>query len=145
VYVKKYCIGSIKPLNNGKREKMALIQLDPDKIIDYVPEFDRANTTDPLIIRCKYVPRKLALEYADIIARSFDGVMDQQKRIQIERACNKDQFCKQVVEIVNYTAEGGGPITDPAEFYDSVDGTLIFEILDAMVTQSKLTEGQRKN
>jgi len=124
---------------------MALILLDPDKIIDYVPDFDRKNIVDPLIIRCKYVPRKLSLEFNDIIARAMQGVTDLHKRVEIERACNKEQFIKQVVEVKNFTDEEGKSVSDPGIFYDSVDSILIFEIMDAMVTQSKLTEGQRKN
>jgi len=124
---------------------MALILLDPDKIVDYVPEFDRKNTEDPLIIRCKYVPRKLSLEFNDVIARAWGNVTDTHKRIEIERACNRDQFIKQVVEVKNFIDGGGKEIIDPGVFYDSVDATLIFEIMDAMVTQSKLTGGQRKN
>lgn len=124
---------------------MALILLDPDKIVDYVPEFDRKNTEDPLIIRCKYVPRKLSLEFNDVIARAMQGVTDLHKRVQIERSCNKDQFMKQVSEVKNFTGPDGKKTSDSGIFYDSVDATLIFEIMDAMVTQSKLTEGQRKN
>jgi hypothetical protein len=124
---------------------MALIQLDPDKIIDYVPLFDRKNTKDPLIVRCKYVPRKLSVAFSDVIARAIQEVSDRQKRVDIQRACDKEQFCKQVVEIKNFFDDELNEITDPAIFYDMVDTNLIFEILEAMVNQSILTEGQLKN
>lgn len=125
---------------------MALIRLDPDAAIDYIPVFDRDNVIDPLIIKCRYVPRKLHLEFTDVLSRSLEGITDRQKRVDIQRACDRDQFCKQVIEIKNYfEADGKTPIADPGTFYDSVDGDLVFEIIEAITTQSKLTEGQRKN
>jgi len=124
---------------------MALIILDENEIIDYVPVRERGEE-NPLIIRCKYVNRALALQFSDRIAERWKGVTGMEQRLKIERVVNREQFGEQVVEIKNfYDSDEETMITDPLIFYDKVDGDLVAEILDAMMSQAELTKGQSKN
>lgn len=123
---------------------MALIQLDPNEIIDFIPQRFRGEK-EPLIVRCKYVNRSLFLQYTDRMAERMRGV-EIENRLAIERLVNKEQFQEQVVEVLNYYApDGKTPITDPGEFYEKEDAELIGEVLDAMMRKAELLKGQAKN
>ena len=125
---------------------MALIRIDPDAINEYVPIAERKNTKDPLYIKCKFVPHRMAVEFNRIIIRAFGDERDRQRREEIEDTCNRDQFLRQVTGVVNFLdTDGKTPITDVGIFYDSVDGILMNELLSAILDQGTLTAGQRKN
>ena len=123
---------------------MALIILDPDQIIEYIPVSQRKEEA-PVTICCKYINRAQFLKYTDKIAHRLRGKSDPEERLEIQRECDREQFCRQVVEVRNVTDAAGNEVTDPGEFYDSVDAELIYEIQDALGRQATLTEGQRKN
>jgi hypothetical protein len=49
------------------------------------------------------------------------------------------------VESVSGYSIKGKEVTDPGEVYDTADTALIFELIRAMESASKLSEGQVKN
>lgn len=124
---------------------MALIKLNKDQAIPYVPLFDRKNTKDPLTVYIKYVPAVLHDEFFSKLQNQVSEVTNLMARAEISQAHDKEMFIKQVVKVENFTDQDGKKIDDMSVFYDSIDNNLRSEIIAAMVSQSILTAGQRKN
>ncbi len=121
---------------------MAIVVFDPDEVIDYIPKQER-NSDNPCVIKMKYVPYGKVGKYANIIAQKSrgklpDGVLEVQHEVQ------KQQFCDNVVEVENFFV-GTKPVKDPSDFYELAPATLIYEIIGAMESHARLSEGQRKN
>ncbi len=124
---------------------MAIISFDTDTVIDYVPEYGgNRNSDDPCIVRLRFVPYSRVQHYARIIAARAQNVSDPAKVTEISQEVQKKQFVENVVGIVNYYVDGRD-VADPEEFYRTADTDLVMEIIRAMESLQKLTEGQRKN
>ncbi|MFQ5736609.1 MAG: hypothetical protein ACE5GY_07070 [Thermodesulfobacteriota bacterium] len=124
---------------------MAIIGFDRDEIIDYVPEYGgNRDDDDPCIVRLRFVPYSRVQHYSRIIAGKAKGVHDPAKITQITHGVQRKQFVEQVESVSGYSIKGR-EVTDPGEFYDTADGELVMEVIRAMESQSKLSEGQRKN
>lgn len=124
---------------------MALIKLNKDELVPYVPFFDRKNDTDPLTCHIKYVS---AVDYDSIIQQFGFLVKDVQsaeRRVEIKNGNDKDVFLNHVKKVDNFLDDKGEPVSSVSEFYDSIDTNLREEILGAMSNQALLTKGQRKN
>jgi len=65
-------------------------------------------------------------------------------RTAAEEEVQKIQFCENVKGVRNYIVSGR-EITDAAEFYDKADIADVTEIIQAMESSAKLSEGQIKN
>ena len=127
---------------------MAVLSFDPDLSVDYVPQCDRANMDkdDVCIIKLKHVTQKQVDIYRGQISRKAKNTNAEQ-RGEILRDAQKKQFLDHVVGVVNYAVqiEGGvKQIETAAELYDYGDSELIEEIILAMESRSKLSEGQKK-
>lgn len=124
---------------------MALIQVDPDKAIEYVPVFDRGNKEDPLIVHIKFVSSLVYEEYLRDLQNEGKGITDDKKRVEITKAHDENMFMKQVVKVENFLDSDGNQVKDVKLFYQSIDYQLKMEILHAMISTAELTKGQRKN
>jgi hypothetical protein len=124
---------------------MALIQIDPEKAVEYVPVFDRLNKKNPLIVHIKYVPSLVYEEYLRELQTEGKGVTDEKKRLEISKAHDENMFLKQVVKVENFLDSDGNQVTDVKVFYKSIDHQLKMELIHAMVNTAELTAGQRKN
>lgn len=125
---------------------MALITLDPETINEYIPEFDRENSVDPLIIKMRYMPHKKYLEYITMMTREMGTTNDTEKQSQISRAHDRKMFCDHVVGFENWLKlDGTKEPDDPGAFYDRNDKGLIYEIQTAIQESGVLSKGQRKN
>jgi len=125
---------------------MAIISFDKNTLVDYVPEYGNNRTSvDPCIVRLRPVPYSKVQEYSRILsARSTAAKGDVVKLTDTAREVQKKQFTENVESVSGYFV-GDREVTDAECFYESADTDLIIEILRAMESMSKLSEGQRKN
>ncbi|HHL40893.1 MAG TPA: hypothetical protein ENJ37_10340 [Deltaproteobacteria bacterium] len=124
---------------------MAIISFDPDTIIEYVPEYGGNRDSDePCVVRLRFVPYSRVQHYSRILAARTGGVSDPLKAAEAGQAVQRRQFVENVEQVSGYYI-GGREVTDPAEFYDTADTELVLEIVAAMESQARLSEGQRKN
>lgn len=122
---------------------MALISFDPDVAVEYIPESER-DSDDPCVIMLKFVPYSKVQTYSRMIANKTKGVNGNAKIAEITQGVQRRQFEDSVESISNYSV-GGKDITEAGDFYDTADTDLIIEVIHAMESAQKLTEGQRKN
>ena len=125
---------------------MAIISFDKDAVIDYAPEYGgNRDSENPCVVRLRFVPYSKVQQYSRIIAlKNKDAKNDTTKAIECAQAVQKKQFCESVESVSGYFV-AGKEVTDPAEFYETADTDLILEIIRAMESSARLTEGQRKN
>ncbi len=124
---------------------MAIISFDRDAVIDYIPEYGgNRESLDPCVVRLKFVPYSRVQHYSRLIAARTKGLSDPLKVTEVSQQVQKVQFVESVDSVCGYFV-GEREVTDPAEFYDTADTDLVIEIIRAMESHSKLTEGQRKN
>ncbi len=122
---------------------MALHGFSEDDIIEYVPESERGSE-DPCIVRLRFVPYSRVKHYSQVLASRIQGVTKNAKIVEQTQKVQRKQFTNSVESISGYYL-GGEEVTDTGVFYDTADSDLIVEILGAMESHSKLTEGQAKN
>ena len=125
---------------------MAIISFDKDALIDYAPEYGGNRDSDiPCIVRLRFVPYSKLQQYSRLIAlRNKDAKSDVTKAIEAAQAIQKKQFVESVEGVSGFLVNGR-EVADPAEFYETADTDLILEIIRAMESSARLTEGQRKN
>lgn len=124
---------------------MAIISFDKEALIDYVPEYsDNRDSLDPCVVRLRYVPYSRVQHYARILAARNKGVQDPARFAEITQHIQKRQFTESVESVLGYFVEDR-EIVDPEVFYETADTELVIEIIRAMESISRLTEGQRKN
>lgn len=125
---------------------MALITLDPNRVYDYIPKFDRKNTTDPLVVKLKYMSHGAYVDFMADLSREMASTNNPDKQTEISKAYDRKMFCDHVKGFENWFKIDGNPGTNEVEeFYDTNDKRLIYEINSAIQDSSILTEGQRKN
>lgn len=124
---------------------MAIISFDKEALIDYVPEYaDNRDSLDPCVVRLRYVPYSKVQHYARILAARNKGVQDPARCAEITQHIQKRQFTESVESVLGYFVEDR-EIADPEVFYETADTELVIEIIRAMESISRLSEGQRKN
>jgi hypothetical protein len=124
---------------------MAIISFDRDAVIDYIPEYaGNRNSDTPCVVMLRFVPYSRVQHYARVIAARARALSDPTKAAEVAHEVQKKQFVENVEMISGYFV-GDEPVTDPGEFYDTADTELVTEIIKAMESHAKLTEGQRKN
>ena len=125
---------------------MAIISFDRDTIVDYVPEYGgNRESAEPCVVRLKFVPFSKVQHYARLIAARNKGTRsDVNKAIEGAQDIQKKQFTESVESVSGYFVNGL-EVKDPAVFYDTADTDLVLEIIKAMESSSRLSEGQRKN
>lgn len=124
---------------------MAIISFDPDVLIDFLPEYGgNRDSDDPCVVRLKYVSYSRSQHYARVLAQKIGNTSKSSKIAEASMALQRKQFVENVESISGYFI-GEREITEPGEFYDTADTALITEIIEAMESSAKLTEGQRKN
>lgn len=123
---------------------MALIKLNPNVPVPFIPGFDRKNFKDPLTVHIKFTPAVILDDYISKTARELSEARNNDERDQIGKANDREMFLKQIVKVENFIIEG--KLEENVElFYESIDADLRREIVMAIKNQSMLTEGQRKN
>ncbi len=124
---------------------MAIISFDRDTLIDYIPAYGgNRNSSDPCVVRLKFVPYSRVQEYSRLLAARSSGAGDAAKTVNLTQGVQKKQFVENVSSIEGYYI-GEREVSDPEEFYDSADTELVTEIIRAMENMQRLSEGQRKN
>lgn len=124
---------------------MAIISFDKDTIIEYVPAYgNNRESENPCVVRLKFVPYSRVQHYARIISAKAKGAAINEKIAEIAQEIQKKQFIESVEGISGYFI-GDREVISSAEFYETADTELILELIKAMESQQKLSEGQRKN
>ena len=124
---------------------MAIISFDKDAIIEYVPAYgNNRESENPCVVRLKFVPYSRVQHYAKLISARAKNVNDAPKMAEAGREIQRKQFTESVEGVSGYSI-GEREVTDPGEFYDTADTELVHELIRAMESQQKLSEGQRKN
>lgn len=125
---------------------MAIIGFDKDAVIDYMPEYGgNRDSENPCVVRLRFVPYSKVQHYSRLITlKNKDAKNDATKAIENVQAVQKKQFVESVEGVSGYYVNGR-EVIDPAEFYETADTDLILEIIRAMESSARLTEGQRKN
>ncbi len=124
---------------------MAIISFDKDALTDYIPAYGgNRDSADPCVVSLRFVPYSRVQHYSKTIATRARGINDPGKISEISSEVQKQQFCESVASISGYFI-GTREVTSPAEFYDTADTDLVLEIIRAMESSARLTEGQRKN
>ncbi|GEM_PF-2397724 len=124
---------------------MAIISFDKDTITEYVPAYgDNRESDNPCVVNIRFVPYSRVQHYARYITARTKNMNDPIKQAEVLQEAQKKQFTENIESISGYSI-GDREVTDPAEFYETADTELILEIIRAMESQHKLSEGQRKN
>ena len=124
---------------------MGIISYDKDSLIDYIPAYGgNRDSGDPCVVRLKFVPYSKVQEYSRLLAAQSKGVTDPAKEAELAQGVQKKQFCESVDSVSGFSV-GGREVTTAAEFYDTADTALVIEIIRAMESSHRLTEGQLKN
>ncbi|MBW7957847.1 MAG: hypothetical protein H3C68_08155 [Deltaproteobacteria bacterium] len=124
---------------------MAIVSFDRESIIDYIPEYGgNRESLDPCIVSLKFVPYSRVQEYSRLLAARTRGLADQVRIAELTHSVQRKQFVENVECIQGYYV-GETRVSDPGEFYDTADTDLVLEIIRAMESTSRLSEGQRKN
>ena len=124
---------------------MAIESFDPANLIDYVPAYaGNRGSDDPCVVSLKFVPYARVQHYARLIAARQRNAADPVKLTEVSQEIQKKQFVESVDKVSGFFIEGR-EVTEANEFYETADTELIIEIIQAMESQQKLTEGQRKN
>lgn len=124
---------------------MAIVSFDRDSIIDYIPEYGgNRESLDPCIVSLRFVPYSRVQEYSRLLAARTRGLADQARIAELTQSVQRKQFVENVECIQGYYV-GEMRISDPGEFYDTADTDLVLEVIRAMESNSRLSEGQRKN
>ncbi len=124
---------------------MAIISFERDTVVDYILEYGgNRDSEDPCVVSLRFVPYSRVQHYARIIAARTKGVMDHARITEITQGVQKKQFVENVESISNYYV-GEREVTDAGELYETADTDLILEIIKAMESASRLTQGQIKN
>ena len=130
---------------------MGIICFDQDAVIPYVPEYGGNRESDePTVINLRFIPHSKVQHYSRLILAKTKGLNnDAEKTAKVLSSVQKQQFLESVDSIDNYyvrDAEGNTKEVKDAEgFYQTADNDLIIEVLKAMESQQKLSEGQIKN
>ena len=124
---------------------MAIVSFDKESVIDYIPEYGgNRESLEPCIVSLKFVPYSRVQEYSRLLAARTRGIADQARVAELALQVQRKQFVENVEGIHGYYV-GEMRVTDPGEFYDTADTDLVIEVIRAMESNSRLTEGQRKN
>lgn len=136
---------------------MAIISFDTDAVVEYVPEFnDNREDKKPCTVGLKFVNFGKAKAYGNqlnkmVAAKTKGQRIEKIQEIQskVESEIQKQQFMDNVVSIKGFSViDKDGKVkecTDVGTFFEKADVGLIVEIIQAMESSAKLTEGQRKN
>lgn len=129
---------------------MAIISFDKTKIIDYVPVYGgnrnppRSAEEKPCVVKLKFVPYAKVQEYSTLIMSRTAATNDAEQKSEILQSIQRKQFLDSVESISGYVIDGQ-EVTSPEDFFETADADLIYEVLKAMESSSKLSEGQLKN
>jgi hypothetical protein len=124
---------------------MAIVSFDTESVIDYLPEYGgNRDTIDPCVIRLKFVPFSRLQQYSRLLAARTKGVTDSARVSEVSQSIQKKQFTDNVESVSGYFVESR-EVTDPEGFYETADTELVLEVISAMESHAKLSEGQRKN
>ncbi len=124
---------------------MAIISFDKDTVVDFVPAYGgNRDSEEPCVISLRFVPYSRVQHYSRILAARTKGMSDPSRITEVTQEVQEKQFCDSVESIHGYYV-GEKEVTDAKEFYATADTDLVLEVIRAMESQSKLTEGQRKN
>lgn len=124
---------------------MAIISFDKESVIDYIPEYGgNRDSMDPCIVSLRFVPYSRVQDYSRLLAARTRGVSDPVKVAELTQHIQKKQFVENVENVRGYYV-GEAKVTEPGEFFDTADTDLVLEVIRAMESASRLTEGQRKN
>ena len=124
---------------------MAIISFDPHSTVDYIPEYGGNRDGDePCVVSLRFVPYSRIQHYSRVIAAQTKGESDAAKAAEITQGVQRRQFVESVESISGYYV-GELEVTDSGQFYDTADTDLVIEVIRAMESAQKLTEGQRKN
>lgn len=124
---------------------MSIVSFDKESIVDYIPEYGgNRESSDPCIVSLRFVPYSRVQEYSRLLAARTRGVADSVKVAELTQHVQRKQFIENVENISGYFV-GSMKVTSPGEFFDTADTDLVLEVIRAMESASKLTDGQRKN
>lgn len=123
---------------------MAIISFDRASLIEYVPEYSgNRESVEPCVVKLRFVPYARVQHYARLIA-ARKGTTDQARMIEMTQEVQKRQFVDNVEGVSGYYVDAV-EVRDPERFYETADTDLVIEIIKAMESSCKLSEGQRKN
>ncbi len=124
---------------------MSIISFDRDSIVDYIPEYGgNRESAEPCVVSMRFVPYSRVQEYSRLLAARTRGVADPVKVAEVTQHVQKKQFVENVESVSGYYV-GSTRVTNAGEFFDTADTDLVLEVIRAMESASRLTEGQRKN
>ena len=124
---------------------MAIVSFDKESVIDYIPECGgNRESLDPCIVSLRFVPFSRVQEYSRLLAAKTRGIADQARVAELTHQIQRKQFVENVEGIQGYYV-GEKRVTDAGEFYETADTDLVIEVIRAMESNSRLTEGQIKN
>ena len=124
---------------------MSIVSFDKESIVDYIPEYGgNRESSDPCVVSLRFVPYSRVQEYSRLLAARTRGVADSVKVAELTQHVQRKQFVENVENISGYFV-GSMKVTSPGEFFDTADTDLVLEVIRAMESTSRLTDGQRKN
>ncbi len=124
---------------------MAIISFDKDAVVDYIPAYGgNRDSDDPCVVKMKFVPYSRVQDYSRLIVARTKGINDPLRATEVTQSVQRKQFVDNIEAVHNYFV-GEEEVVDAGRVYDTADTEFIIEIIRAMESHSKLTEGQVKN
>jgi hypothetical protein len=124
---------------------MAIISFDAEATVDFIPAYSgNRDSSEQCVVSLKFVPYSRVQYYSRMISAQTKNISDPSKVTEITQGIQRRQFVDSV-ELVSGYYVGGAEIKDPALFYDTADTDLIIEVIKAMESAQRLSEGQVKN
>lgn len=124
---------------------MAIISFDKDAVVDYIPSYGgNRDSEDLCIVKLKFVPYSRVQHYSRLIVAKTKGINDPSRVTELTQSVQRKQFVDNVEAVHNYFV-GSEEVVDAGAVYDTADTEFIIEIIRAMESHSKLTDGQVKN
>lgn len=113
--------------------------------IDYIPQYGgNRDSSEPAIVRLRYVPYEMVLAYGRQIAARTKVMKDQNRAIEVTHEIQKKEFIENVAGVSGFHS-GDRELTTAEDLWEHAPAELINELIQAMEDAAKLSEGQRKN
>lgn len=124
---------------------MAIAGFERDKTYHYIPEYaGNRDSESPCVIGLRFVSHARMNDYSAMIASKTKGVRDSGELQKIGEEVQRRQFIDNVVTVEGYLL-GDKEVKDATTLYETADKDLVYEIIKAMESGTKLSAGLKKD
>lgn len=122
-----------------------IVSFNKETVIDFMPEYGgNREGSDPCVVSLKFIPYSKVQYYAKILKSKTANMVDASDIQDTGFEVQAQQFYDSVQSVKNFFVDGK-EVKTAKELYASADSELVIEIIKAMESSQKLSEGQVKN